>query len=114
MVVARYNPLGKVPVLVLDDGNTLYNSRVIVEYLDNMTPNNRLIPASGRQRIAVKRWEALGDGLCDAATTLYLETQRPVGERNASWMARQRGKIERTLAVLADDLGDAPGALVPV
>lgn len=106
--VARYNPLGKVPVLVLDDGHTLYDSRVIVEYLDNMTPNNRLIPASGRERITVKRWEALCDGLCDAATTLYLESQRPEPERSLAWMVRQRGKIERVLAELAEDLDDAP------
>jgi glutathione S-transferase len=56
--ISRLNPLGKVPVLVLDDASTVYDSRVIAEYLDAVAPNNRLIPASGRERISVKRWEA--------------------------------------------------------
>ena len=65
--VPDYNPLGKVPVLVMDDGTSLFDSRVIVEYLDNINPVSRLIPESNRRRIMVKRWEALSDGVCDAA-----------------------------------------------
>jgi glutathione S-transferase len=61
--VPDYNPLGKVPVLILDDGTALYDSRVIVEYLDTVSPVSRLIPEPSRQRIAVKRWEALADGI---------------------------------------------------
>ena len=60
--VPDYNPLGKVPVLVMDDGTSLFDSRVIVEYLDNINPVSRLIPESNRRRIMVKRWEALSDG----------------------------------------------------
>src|SRR6202166_4942750 len=75
--VPNYNPLGKVPVLVLDDGTTLFDSRVIVEYLDTVSPVSRLIPEPNRQRIVVKRWEALADGICDAAAAVVLERKRP-------------------------------------
>ena len=71
--VAEYNPLGKVPVLVMDDGTTLYDSRVIVDYLDSANPVSRLMPKSNRQRSMVKRWEALADGICNAATIIFLE-----------------------------------------
>ncbi len=104
--VPRYNPLGKVPVLVFDDDSTLYDSRVIVEYLDTMTPNKRLIPATGRERIEVKRWEALGDGILEAAATAFLEARRPPGERSPAWIERQRAKIAAALVVAAADLGE--------
>lgn len=107
-IVPKYNPLGKVPVLLLDDESALYDSRVIAEYLDNVTPNNRLIPASGRERINVKRWEALGDGLLDATVAVLLESRRPKGEKSKSWIERQRGKIELTLAGMEADLGEQP------
>ena len=106
--VAAANPLGKIPVLVLDDESTLYDSRVIAEYLDTMAPNNRLIPASGRERISVKRWEALADGVLDAAATAFLEAKRPEGERSPAWIERQRGKVNQALKVMSDDLGDQP------
>ena len=106
--VTQHNPLGKVPVLLLDDDSTLYDSRVIVEYLDTVSPNNRLIPSSGRERITVKRWEALGDGILDAAVAALLEAKRPKGERSASWIKRQRGKVMAGLQALADDLGEHP------
>jgi len=104
--VSKYNPLGKVPVMVLDDESALYDSRVIVEYLDKMAPNNRLIPASGRERINVKRWEALSDGLLDAAVAALLESKRPDGERSASTIQRQREKVGLALKAMSDDLGD--------
>ena len=75
--VPQFNPLGKVPVLELDDGSTLYDSSVIVDYLDTVTPVGRLIPVTTRQRVVVKRWEALGDGICDAAANIFLERKRP-------------------------------------
>ena len=106
--VAALNPLGKVPVLVLDDESTLYDSRVIVEYLDNVAPNNRLIAASGRERISVKRWEALADGVMDAAVAAFLESRRADGERSSSWIDRQRGKINQALKVMAAELGEQP------
>jgi glutathione S-transferase len=104
--VSTLNPLGKVPVLVLDDDSTLFDSRVIAEYLDTVAPNNRLIPASGRERISVKRWEALADGVLDATVTAFLEARRPDGERSQSWIERQRGKIDLTLKAMSDELGE--------
>lgn len=104
--VPKYNPLGKVPVLLLDDDSTLFDSRVIAEYLDTMAPNNRLIPASGRERLTVKRWEALADGTLDAAVAAFQEMNRPDGERSATNIERQRGKIKMALQAMADDLGE--------
>lgn len=106
--IAALNPLGKIPVLVLDDESTLYDSRVIAEYLDTVAPNNRLIPASGRERIGVKRWEALADGVLDAAVAAFLESRRPDGERSSSWIERQRGKVDQALNAMSDELGAQP------
>jgi len=106
--IAALNPLGKVPVLVLDDESTLFDSRVIAEYLDTVAPNNRLIPASGRERISVKRWEALADGVLDAAVAAFLESRRPDGERSPSWIERQRDKIAQAFQAMSDELGEQP------
>lgn len=106
--VVKYNPLGKIPVLVLDDDSTLFDSRVIVEYLDAMTPNNKLLPASGRERITVKRWEALADGICDAAAAAFLEAKRPKKLQDPSWIERQRGKIATGLEALSEEVGESP------
>ena len=102
------NPLGKVPCLLLDDGTALYDSPVIMEYLDHVTPVGQLIPEQKRQRIMAKRWEALGDGVLDAAITIVLEKRRPAQQQSPDWIARQSGKIERGLKVISDDLGDQP------
>jgi len=106
--VTAHNPLGKVPVLLLDDGTSLYDSRVIVEYLDTVSPVSRLIPEPSRQRIAVKRWEALADGICDAAAAIVLERRRPAIQQSTEWIDRQRGKIERSVKELASELDDKP------
>ena len=105
--VPNLNPLGKVPVLVLDDDSTLFDSRVIVEYLDSVTPVSRLIPEGNRQRIAVKRWEALADGIVDAAALIFLEhTKRQPEHQNQDWIVRQEQKIFRGLEVMSEDLGE--------
>ena len=104
--IADVNPLGKIPVLVLDDGTALYDSRVIVDYLDSLTPVSRLIPETNRQRILVKRWEALADGICDAAATLYLERKRPARQQSADWIKRQQVKVVNGLKAIAEDLGE--------
>lgn len=104
--VADYNPLGKIPVLVLDDDTALFDSRVIVEYIDNVTPNNKLFPAPNRERIEVKRWEALADGLCDAAVAALLERKRPANEQSADWIDRQLAKVKRALAFMSEELDD--------
>ncbi len=106
--VARFNPLGKIPVLVMDDGSRLFDSRVIVEYLDTVSPVSRLIPEPSRQRIAVKRWEALADGICDAAAAIRLEKTRPVRQQSKEWIARQQEKVVLGVIELAKDLGDKP------
>lgn len=104
--IANLNPLGKVPVLVFDDGSTLFDSRVICEYLDNVTPNNRLMPAPNRERIQVKRWEALADGICDAAANIVLEKRRPAKQINQAWLKRQQEKVDLGLRFMAADLAD--------
>lgn len=107
-VIARYNPLGKIPVLVLDDESTIFDSRVIVEYLDNATPGNRLIPAEKRPRIQVRRWEALADGCTDAAIALVNEKKKPAEQQSPEWIIRQQGKVDRSLQAMADDLAARP------
>ena len=104
--VPDFNPLGKIPVLLLEDGTALYDSRVIVEYLDHVTPVRNVLPKEARSRILTKRWEALGDGICDAAAAIFLEKKRPVEQQSAAWIARQEQKIYRGLAVVASDLGE--------
>jgi glutathione S-transferase len=100
------NPLGKVPVLVLEDDSTLFDSRVIVEFLDSVSPISRLIPSNNREKIEVKRWEALADGVLDAAVMVVLERRRPSKQRSEPTIKRQMDKIERGLAVMSRDLGD--------
>ncbi len=103
--VPAYNPLGKVPVLVLDDETTLFDSRVIVEYLENASPVGRLIPDDTRARTQTRRWEALADGCTDAANAVVVEKRRAADKQSAEWIARQQDKIERALKAMADDLG---------
>ena len=103
------NPLGKVPCLIMEDGGAVFDSRVIAEYLDTITPVCRLLPQSGRDRAEVKCWEALADGLLDAAVLIRIEhTQRPEGMRSERWIARQRGKIIAALEAMETGLGDKP------
>jgi len=107
--VPNSTPLGKVPVLVTDDGAAVFDSRVIVEFLDTVSPISRLIPPSGRSRVEVRCWEALADGLLDAALLIRMEhTQRPENLRSASWVARQTGKIDAALAAMSSGLADKP------
>jgi len=106
--IPTINPLGKIPVLVLDDETPLFDSRVIVEYIDNVTPNNKLFPAPNRERTEVKRWEALADGVCDAAVAALLESRRPKGQKSSDWIARQQEKVSRSLAFMSAELADKP------
>ena len=104
--VPNVNPLGKIPVLVLDDETALFDSRVISEYLDNVAPNNKLMPAPNRERTEVKRWEALADGVCDAAALLFLEKKRPAKQQSADWISRQENKIINGVDYMAKELGE--------
>lgn len=103
--VPQFNPLGKVPVWVLEDGKTLFDSRVIVEYLDSTNPVGHLIPKETRPRIAVKRWEALADGTIDAAALVFVERKRPEGQQSPDWIQRQLGKVEAGLKAMNEELG---------
>jgi glutathione S-transferase len=104
--VSHVNPLGKIPVLILDDNTVLFDSRVIVEYLDNVAPNNKLMPAPNRERSEVKRWEALADGICDAAALIFLEKKRPATQQSADWISRQQAKIITGLQYMSSELAD--------
>lgn len=104
--VPEYNPLGKIPVLVLEDDTTLFDSRVIVEYLDNASPVGRLIPDDTRARIQVRRWEALADGCTDAANAIVVEKRRAADRQSAEWITRQQGKVDRALKSMSDELGN--------
>lgn len=103
--VPEYNPLGKIPVLVLEDDTTLFDSRVIVEYLDNASPVGRLIPDDTRARIQVRRWEALADGCADATNSVVTEKRRAADKQSDEWIARQQGKIDRALKAMSEELG---------
>jgi glutathione S-transferase len=109
-VVPQYNPLGKVPVLELDDGGTLFDSPVILEYLD-ARQGEPLIPASGPSRWQVLRWQALADGILDAVVARVLETRRPEAQRSPQVMTHQAGKVARALA-FADKTGEGKRYLV--
>ncbi|HVB47186.1 MAG TPA: glutathione S-transferase N-terminal domain-containing protein [Burkholderiales bacterium] len=106
--VAGFNPLGKIPTLLLDDGTAIYDSRVIVEFLDNVSPISRLIPEENRERVAVRRWEALADGVLDAAVLLRQELARAKKEQSGAWADKQLGKVNRGLAEMATELGERP------
>ena len=105
------NPLGKVPCLVMEGGEAVFDSRVIVEYLDTLSPVGKLIPVQGRERAEVKTWEALADGVLDAAILARLEATwagRSEGQRSKAWIDRQLGKIDTSLKAMSTGLGDKP------
>ena len=109
--IVESNPLGKVPCLLMETGEALYDSRVIVEYLDTLSPVGKLIPPSGRERTEVKVWEALADGLLDAAIAARLEAHwagRTEEQRSQVWIDRQLGKVHDSLSAMSRGLGDKP------
>jgi glutathione S-transferase len=109
--IAQSNPLGKVPCLVMEGGEALFDSRVIVEYLDTLSPVGKLIPPVGRERAEVKTWEALADGVLDAAILARLEANwagRKKNERSQAWIERQRAKVAGSLKAMGQGLGDKP------
>ena len=107
--MAESNPLGQVPCLVMEGGEAVFDSRVIVEYLDALSPVGKLIPPSGRERAEVKTWEALADGALDACVLARLEATwagRKEGERSQAWIDRQMGKVDAALRAMSTGLGD--------
>lgn len=105
--LSEFNPLGKVPCLIMEDGKTLYDSSVIVEYLDTITPVGKLFPPGGRARADVKCWEALADGVMDAAVLARLEeTKRPKEKQSTAWIQHQMGKVHTGLNAMSQQLGN--------
>ncbi|MBU3592594.1 glutathione S-transferase N-terminal domain-containing protein [Polynucleobacter sp. 71A-WALBACH] len=105
--IAHNNPLGKVPCLLLDDGEAIYDSRVIAEYADTLSPVGKLIPTGSRERATVKTWEVLADGIEDAGILARLEvTLRPPEQQSPDWIQRQMGKIDAALAQMSRELGE--------
>jgi len=103
------NPLGKVPCLIMEGHEAVFDSRVIVEYLDTLSPVGKLIPPAGRERAEVKTWEALADGLLDAAILARMEavwTKREDSQRSQAWIDRQLDKIQHALAAMSQGLGE--------
>lgn len=109
--ITEANPLGKVPCLVMEGGEAVFDSRVIVEYLDTLSPVGKLIPPPGRERIEVRTWEALADGLLDAAILARLEqtwTGRSDEQRSQAWVERQMAKVHASLQAMSQGLGERP------
>jgi glutathione S-transferase len=104
--VNAHNPLGKIPTLLLDDGTALYDSRVIVEFLDSVSPISRLIPEGTRDRLAVRRWEALADGILDAGILVRYESVRDKNEQSPGWIEKQLARMRRGMTQMASDLGE--------
>ena len=109
--IAESNPLGKVPCLIMEGAEALFDSRVIVEYLDTLSPVGKLIPPVGRERAEIKTWEALADGLMDASILARLEatwTGRTKAQRSQVWIDRQLAKVNATVKSMSSGLGDKP------
>ena len=109
--ILKSNPLGKVPCLVMEGGEAVFDSRVIVEYLDTLSPVGKLMPPTGRERIEVRTWEALADGLLDASILARLEATwsgRSAEQRSQAWIDRQMSRVTAALQAMAQGLGDKP------
>jgi glutathione S-transferase len=109
--ILKSNPLGKVPCLVLEGGEAVFDSRVIVEYVDTRSPVSRLIPEGSRERTEVRTWEALADGMIDAAILARLEATwagRGAEQRSQAWIDRQMVKVHGSVTAMSTGLGDKP------
>ena len=103
------NPLGKIPTLIRDDGKGLYDSSVIVDYVDGYGGKPTLIPGDFEGRIEMRRWEALGDGIMDSLVAIAHDKRgAPEQQRGAEYIARFQRKVEAGLAAMEADLGDKP------
>jgi len=109
-LVVTANPLGQVPCLVMEGAEAVFDSRVIVEYVDTLSPVGKLIPASGRERVEVKTWESLADGILDAAVSARLEQTWAgrEGQRSQAWIDRQMLKVHSALKAISQGLGEKP------
>jgi glutathione S-transferase len=97
----KTNPLGKIPVIIIEDGSAIYDSRVILDYLDERAGGGKIVPRQGPQRLAALRLQALCDGILDASIlTVYESRFRKPEMHEAKWLELQAGKVSRALAVL--------------
>ena len=109
--ITESNPLGKVPCLIMEGSDALFDSSVIVEYLDTLSPVGKLIPSVGRERAEIKTWETLADGVLDAAILARLEATwggRTDAQRCPAWIERQLGKVHASLRAMNRGLGEKP------
>lgn len=102
-----HNPLEKLPVLLLPDGGSVYESRYVNEWLEAMHPAPPLVPEGVQDRLAVKRFEVLGDGICDALVLMFFEKARDPDKRSPEWQARQSRKLDGGLREFARLIGEA-------
>jgi glutathione S-transferase len=102
----KHNPLEKLPVLVFEDGGSVYESRYILEVIEAKWPAPALVPADTWERLAARKVEVIADGICDALVLLFWERHRPAEQRSTEWIARQRRKVDGGLRALAETAGD--------
>lgn len=113
--VRLHNPLGKIPTLILDDGPALFDSRVILEYLDWRAGGGRILPPPSARRFLVRTQEAMADGICDAAILQVYEARfREEPRRDPKWTAHQAGKVERALALFEHAPPDGPRTVADI
>lgn len=104
--VSRFNPLGRIPALILDDGNCVFDSTVIADYADTLNDTPILIPRNDvMARMRVKRWESLADGIIDSAIVVRNEQLRPQATQLAATLELHNSAVTRTLAYIAEQLG---------
>lgn len=104
-LVARVNPLGRIPALILDSETCIFDSTVIAEYADTLNDTPILIPRAGLERMCVRRWEALADGIMDSAVVVRIESMRPPDKQDANIITLHNSSITRALAYAAGQLG---------
>jgi glutathione S-transferase len=101
----KHNPLEKLPVLILEDGGSVYESRYILEVIEAKWPEPALVPAETWDRLAARKVEVIADGICDALVLLFWERHRPAEQQSTEWIARQRRKVDGGLRALAETAG---------
>ena len=101
-----FNPLGKIPILLQEDAEPLYDSTVIVQYLENLKQSPRMFPLDAKDHIQARLIEATSDGVCDAVVLIYLEHSRSENLRSSAWIKRQEKKIYKGIEYLSDNLGN--------
>jgi glutathione S-transferase len=106
-----YNPLEKLPVLILDDGSTIWESSFILEWIERKFPNPPLLPSDDDGILAHKRMDVLATGVCDAFLLVFFERMRPEAHRSQPWIDRQMRKVRGGLAEIARVVGDQPFAV---